>query len=177
MDAQGNAIFSEVILFLDRNEQQNREFVRIQTSGGASMTVTPGHLVLVWKPLEQTTKYIFADRVEEGDFLLVHADGVLAPRKVTAITAEIHKGFYAPLTYDGTIVVNNITASCYALVESHTAAHASFMPFRAANSIKHWLGGASVTPTASQQNGIHWYAKALNAVKEYCVPTDWLYKT
>lgn len=177
MDAQGNAVFSEVMLFLDRNENETREFVRIETSGGASMTVTPGHLVLVWRPSEQTTKYIFADRVEEGDYVLVHVDGVLAPRKVIAITAELHKGFYAPLTYEGTIIVNNITASCYALVESHTAAHASFMPLRAANTVQHWLGGASAAPTASRQNGIHWYAKVLNSVKDYCVPTDWLYKT
>lgn len=177
MDTRGNAVFSEVILFLDRNENQTREFVKIETSDGATMTVTPAHLVLVWKPQEQTTKYIFAERLEEGDFVLVHINGVLEPRKVITITAELHKGFYAPLTYEGTIIVNSITASCYALVESHSTAHAGFMPLRAMYSLRSWFGGQTVAPSVSRQNGIHWYAKVLNTIKDYCVPTDWLYQT
>lgn len=179
MDAHGNAIFSEVIIFLDREENKKREFVKIETNDGASLTVTPSHLVLVWRPFKKQTKYTFADRVEEGDYVLVHVDdGTLAPRKVVRITVEMHAGFYAPLTYEGTIIVNNITASCYALVESHTAAHASFMPIRAMYRMGGWLSnGPAKTPIASHQNGLHWYAKALNTFKDYCVPTDWLYKT
>lgn len=179
MDAQGNAIYSEVITFLDRDETKKREFVRIETNDGASLTVTPAHLVLVWKQQQQQTKYVFADRVEEGDHVLVYvADGTLAPRKVVRITAELHQGFYAPLTYEGTIVVNNVTASCYALVESHAAAHASFMPIRAMHRVGEWFGsGHAQQPIATHQNGLHWYAKALNTVKDYCVPTDWVYKT
>lgn len=176
MDAHGNPKFSEVILFLDRNENNTREFVKLETSDGSTLTVTPAHLVLVWRPLQQITKYIFAERVEEGDYVLVHIDGILTPRKVITITTELHKGFYAPLTYEGTIVVNSITASCYAMVESHTAAHASFMPLRAMYALSEWFGRPEV-PTVSHQYGLHWYAKALNSVKDYCVPADWLYKT
>lgn len=180
MDGNGNAVFSEVITFLDRDEKKKREFVRIETNDGAALTVTPAHLVLVWKQQQQQTKYIFADRIEEGDHVLVHtADSdALVPRKVIRITTELHTGFYAPLTYEGTIVVNNITASCYALVESHAAAHASFMPIRAMHRMGDWFGTPrTAQPIVTHQNGLHWYAKALNVVKDYCVPTDWLYKT
>lgn len=176
MDAHGNPTFSEVILFLDRNENNTREFVKIETSDGSALIVTPAHLVLVWKPAEQQTKYIFAEHVEEGDYVLVHIDGILTPRKVMTISVELHKGFYAPLTYAGTIVVNSITASCYAMIDSHTTAHAGFAPLRAMYTLKEWFGRPEV-PTVSHQNGLHWYAKALNSVKNYCLPADWLYKT
>lgn len=175
MDANGNTIFSEVLLFLDRNESQTREFVKIETDGGAAMTVTPAHLVLVWKSEKQQTKFTFAERVEEGDYVLVNINNNLEPRKVISIKSELHKGVFAPLTTEGTIIVDSITASCYALVDTHSLAHWGFMPIRVLNTIRHWFGDPQ--PTESRQIGVYWYAKVLTTIKRYLLPSDWLYQT
>lgn len=183
MDSNGNTIFSEVLLFLDRNIEQTREFVRIEIDGGAALTVTAKHLVLVWHMDKQSTDYRFAEHVEEGDFVLVNRNETLEPRKVIKISNELNKGVYAPLTYEGTIIVNSVTASCYALVEKHNLAHMSFMPMRVLHSIQHLFGvGESVSneivaKSVTQPNGIHWYAKALSNIKDNYLPSSWFLQT
>lgn len=177
MDPDGNAVYSEVIMFMDRDAKQSREFVRLDTDGGASLTATPGHLLLVWKYAEKVQRYMFAEKVEEGDFLLVNVNGTLVPRKVVRVAAELHKGVYAPLTREGTIVVNEVTASCYAMVDSQRIAHYSFMPARWVNSVTSWFKSEETERETSRQTGIHWYAKALYSIKDYFLPADWIYQT
>lgn len=181
MDGNGNTIFSEVYMFLDRNEDQQREFVRIETEDGASITATPSHLIYTWHTAGQHTtgddnaiKFKFAELVEVGDYLLISKNGTLHPRRVQKITYELHRGVYAPLTYEGTIIVNSVTASCYALVEKHSLAHASFMPMRTLYSIEEWLG---VSNDIEKPRGIHWYANALNKFKDIFLPSKWFYQT
>ena len=36
----------------------------------------------------------------------------------------------APLTEQGTIIVNNVHTSCYAIVKSHTVGHIALAPYR-----------------------------------------------
>ncbi|CAF5079504.1 unnamed protein product, partial [Rotaria sp. Silwood1] len=40
------------------------------------------------------------------------------------------KGYYAPLTMKGTLLVNNVLASCYANVNNHHLAQYYMAPFR-----------------------------------------------
>ena len=56
----------------------------------------------------------FADLVEEGDLLEVILDGKVHWERVVSIDFETRKGTYAPLTTAGTILVDNVLASCYA---------------------------------------------------------------
>ncbi|KAJ6637364.1 Protein hedgehog, partial [Pseudolycoriella hygida] len=177
MDKYGHAVYSEVLMFLDRNEHETREFVKIETDGGAVISVTPAHLLMVWKTTLKQTKFIFAEQVEEDDFVLVNVNGTLEPRRVTKVSSELSKGVYAPLTEEGTIVVNSITASCYALVDSQSIAHWSFMPVRAYNLVKNYFADESSSKTSSIQSGVHWYAKTLYAIKDYLLPSDWIYQT
>jgi hypothetical protein len=50
--------------------------------------------------------------------------------KVTNIIIEIKKGYYAPLTMEGTLLINNILTSCFALVKDHHLAQYYMFPFR-----------------------------------------------
>lgn len=178
VNSNGETIYSEVILFLDREVNQTREFVQIRTDGGATLRVTPAHLVPVWKPHQHETKYLFADEVEENDFLLVNVNNNLEPQRVTEVRAVLSKGFIAPLTRDGTVVVNSIAASCYALVNSQSLAHISFMPYRTMKTIKNWFSNdvnKNVISKSKTENGIHWYAKALYDIKDYLLPNKYLY--
>lgn len=56
----------------------------------------------------------FADLVEEGDLLEVVLDGKVHWERVVAIEHERRKGIFSPLTAAGTILVDNVLASCYA---------------------------------------------------------------
>lgn len=175
MDAKGNVIFSEVLTFLDRNINQTREFVQLDTDDGQRLTVTPAHLVISWLPLSNTVKYMFADKIQEGDYLLVSVNSNLIPKKVVRVAVTLSEGVFAPLTAAGTIIVNQVVASCYAVVNSQDVAHWSFMPFRLAKSLSNWFTSNKIlSPT--HQNGIHWYAKALYSVKDVFLPEYWLHK-
>lgn len=173
MTATGNAVFSEVIMFLDRNDAQVRDFVRITTDGGAVLSVTPAHLIMVWNPDKELSKFIFAAEIEEGDYVLVNMNSTLVPRKVRHIATIRSRGVYAPLTREGTIVVDSVVASCYALVNSQSLAHWGFVPFRIVNYIKDWFSDNSLEE--SRQSGVHWYANALYKMKDYVLPSDWIY--
>uniref|UniRef100_A0A336MI45 Protein hedgehog n=1 Tax=Culicoides sonorensis TaxID=179676 RepID=A0A336MI45_CULSO len=191
VDAKGNIILSEVLTFLDRDVNQTREFVRLETSDSQSITVTPSHLVMVWLPKLHQIRYVFADKVEEGDYLLVNVNNNLEPRKVRRVSAVLSQGVYAPLTSEGTLIVDSIAASCYAVVDSQKVAHWSFAPYRVVNQVWRWLvpsssstlsksqketSSTSISRTREQQNGINWYAKALYTIKDIILPTDWIYK-
>jgi hedgehog len=172
VNSKGETVFSEVVMFLDRDVNQTREFVQIKTAGGAVLRVTPAHLLPVWKP-QLETKYHFADEVEENDFLLVNVNNNLEPQRVTEVRAVLAKGFIAPLTREGTVIVDSVAASCYALVNSQSLAHLSFLPFRTIKTLSNWFGGSKTVE--SKQLGIHSYAKALYKVKDYVLPNEYVY--
>lgn len=192
MDTAGRPVYSEVLMFMDRDTNQERQFVRIDTEGEAHITVTPGHLLYVWKRATAETAYMYADRVEEGDHLLVAngADGQLEPRVVQRIGVERHRGVFAPLTREGTIVVDGVAASCYAMVDSQRIAHWSFGPVRAWRTVQRWLDfsrgrkemeerSAKATVAEGvqeQQTGMHWYARALFSIKDLFLPSSWIYQ-
>lgn len=183
MDSNGQLKYSEVYMFLDRDEKQKREFIRIETDGGHSITATPSHLIYTWQTsaahatdttTTDTANFRFAELIEIGDFVLVNVNGTLEPRRVQTIHTELHRGVYAPLTYDGTIVVNSIAASCYALVEKHSMGHWSFMPMRSFHRIEKLLGITNDID-AQMPRGIHWYASTLNTFKDTILPSKWFY--
>lgn len=176
MTSTGETKFSEVILFMDRNSTKTEEFVRIETDGGATLTVTPAHLILVWNPTKKLLDYVFADKVQLDDFVLVDINGSLEPRRVKNLSVALSKGIYAPLTTEGTIVVNSVAASCYALINSQSIAHWSLLPMRIASSISHWFSNdISSGSRNSIEQGVHWYAESLYKIKDFFVPKDLLY--
>lgn len=175
IDSSGNTVYSEVLMFLDRNTNQTREFVKIKTDGGAIITVTPAHLLMVWLPTKQITNYFFADKIVEGHYLLVNINGTLVPQRIIHITAVLSRGIFAPLTSEGTVIVDSIAASCYALVDNQSLIHWSFMPYRFINKIVNWLS-QNYQPAIPRKNGIHWYAEFLYSIKDYVLPPSMQYR-
>ncbi|KAL7731239.1 hypothetical protein ACLKA6_014426 [Drosophila palustris] len=192
MNENGQAVYSEVILFMDRNLEQMQTFVQLHTDNGAVLTVTPAHLITVWQPEQQKLKYVFADRVEELNYVLVMHQGELRPQRVLRVSSVQRRGVVAPLTREGTIVVNSVAASCYAVISSQSLAHWGLAPMRLWYTLQGWMPGKNqlrsscsktTTPkdnnnnnsnnTPQVQNGIHWYAKALYKVKDYVLPQSW----
>ncbi|KAJ9573746.1 hypothetical protein L9F63_008870 [Diploptera punctata] len=59
----GELKYSEIILFLDRDAGQKREFLKVSTQSGRQLTVTPSHLLLR-AAQRQEPEAVFADRVK-----------------------------------------------------------------------------------------------------------------
>lgn len=171
--------FSDVIMFLDYDPWQRREFLKFELANGRTITVTPVHLLVL-----QDLTSVFASTVQIGDQLLVRGhDDKLIASAVVDVKLILETGVYAPLTAAGTVVVDDVLASCYALVDSQQIAHWSFMPMRVAANVNRgfrrlWnllsrpIAGWSVETPRNRPitTGVHWYAKFLYTVGEYVIP-------
>lgn len=172
--------FSEVIMFLDYDPSQRREFLKIRLANGRTITLTPVHLLVL-----QDHSTVFASTVKIGDKLLVcDRDDVLVASAVVDVELILETGVYAPLTAAGTVVVDDVVASCYALVDTQWIAHWSFAPVRMVvnvesgfrrvwNLLSRPIAGWSAVAAAPRRRptlGVHWYAKFLNAIGEYVIP-------
>ncbi|XP_069681822.1 sonic hedgehog protein [Periplaneta americana] len=172
----GRLTYSEVLLFLDRDPLQRREFLRLRTAGGRSLTVTPSHLLLVQDAGRRPPQAVFAARVRLGDLVLVPAgDGAPQTDTVVAIEEVLMQGVFAPLTREGTIVADGVVASCYAVVDSQWLAHLTYAPFRLMASVRNLVGGND-TVSYDAPVGVHWYAKALYALAQFVLPGALLYR-
>lgn len=156
----------QVLTFIDRDPNATRHFIEVTAENGVAITTTPSHLLLLasadgWREL-------FAANVQEGDVLLTRGYGsVMRPSKVVKSRVVSKRGVYAPLTRTGTIIVDDALASCYALVSSHSLAHAAMAPLR-------WLSSWSSSDEKSR--GVHWYANALYNFGDYVLPSSYKYR-
>ncbi|XP_045446792.1 tiggy-winkle hedgehog protein [Melitaea cinxia] len=165
-DDDGKMVYSEVLTFIDRDPNATRHFIEVTAENGVAITTTPSHLLLLasadgWREL-------FAANVQEGDVLLTRGYGsVMRPSKVVKSRVVSKRGVYAPLTRTGTIIVDDALASCYALVSSHSLAHAAMAPLR-------WL--SSWSSSNEKSRGVHWYANALYNFGDYILPSSYKYR-
>lgn len=134
LSATGKVVYSQVLLFLHQDRGSWSTFLSLETEDGNRLAVTPHHLVFLAAHCRSDSsdyRAQFASRAQMGDCVLVHtADGRVRPSRITSVTAEDSAGVYAPLTEAGTLFVEGVLASSYALVEDHQLAHWAFGPVR-----------------------------------------------
>ncbi|XP_018577891.1 protein hedgehog-like [Anoplophora glabripennis] len=178
-------VFSEVILFLDYDPLQKRKFLTIFLASGRTFTVTSNHLLLVGNL--KYTRTVYAEKVKIGDSLLVSkSNGTIFEDNVLEIKTVMKTGVYAPLTQVGTIVVNDMIASCYATIDSQYLAHWAFLPLRLVWNIKQnlyslwypvkkpsviWSRVSPLVTLNKPSIGVHWYAKILYTTASYFLPS------
>merc|ERR1719220_976843 len=80
--------------------------------------------------MEGTMTTTFASSIEKGDFLEVIVDGKVVWERVVDIDHETKRGIYTPLTVAGTILVDNVLASCYADFLFQSVADLAFLPVK-----------------------------------------------
>ncbi|XP_076678188.1 hedgehog signaling protein [Andrena cerasifolii] len=190
LDSRGEVVYSEVIAFLDRSLKERRQFVQLTTESGRVLTLTPAHLV----PVEGTSS-TFAGRVQPGDKILVRdpadeneVEHRLRWDKVVGTRLVLEEGIYAPLTTEGTLLVDDVVASCYAFIDDQQMAHLAFLPYRLWSNLKSLFSrspGVEDTrqldvrqeeAASSVKDGILWYASFLYWVSSYVTPTSMLYQ-
>lgn len=178
-------IFSEVILFLDYDPFQRREFLFFFLASGRTFTVTSNHLLLAGSLKYMQT--VYAKELKIGDNLLFgNSNNTIVEDNVLDIRTVLKTGVYAPLTQAGTLVVNDMIASCYATIDSQHLAHWAFLPLRILWNIrkslyKLWsiikkpsISWSSVSPLVTNNKpsiGVHWYAKILYTTASYFLPS------
>lgn len=208
LDSYGNVVYSEVIAFLDRSPFERRQFIRLTTESGRVLTLTPAHLV----PVEGRAS-VFAAKVQPGDRILVSADATSATENqledqaknedlrwdiVVQAKLVLEEGVFAPLTTEGTLLVNDVVASCYAVVDSQSVAHYAFLPMRIWHSMVSLFvqrpteaprypevrqraeveipsNQTTTSTTNPMQDGVHWYASFLYSLSSYVLPSKMLY--
>jgi hypothetical protein len=156
LDDTGRVVYSDVILMLDKQESDELAYYVLRTDNGHSLTLSADHLVFISKFSNSTMSAKQARYVSTGEYLYewhINSQKFL-PRQIQTITIETKMGAYAPLTLEGTIVIDGHLASSYPLSENHDEAHAVFAPWRWAYRFRTWLWGNE--PYVPDQQGVHW---------------------
>ncbi|XP_034064304.1 sonic hedgehog protein A [Gymnodraco acuticeps] len=162
-DAHGNPIYTDFIMFIDQDSTTRRLFYVIETESGEKITLTAAHLLFVGQNNTDNTdemSAVFASQVQTGQTVFVFdaERRRLEPVCVKRIFTHEYEGSFAPVTVQGTVVVDQVLASCYAVIQDHDLAHWALAPVR----FFYWVNSLLYQrPTSAQTDGVHWYSKIL----------------
>ncbi|XP_060930777.1 desert hedgehog protein [Limanda limanda] len=152
----GQVMFSPIILFLHRDQESCSTFLSLETEDGHRLALTAHHLVFLAHHCRLDSREYqarFANRAKTGDCVLVHtAEGLLRPSRIISVSVEESMGVYAPLTEAGTLFVDGVLASNYALLEHHRLAHWAFGPLRLLSSFNQLLRGETTKEQLTTQS-------------------------
>lgn len=196
LNSKGNLEYSEVMIFMHRSPQLKSKFLRLTMTSGINITITPSHLILRWQKPNTTLLHeavpVYAQNIQIKDQLLIHGhtkEKQLYVDTVIKIETVYETGVYAPLTVTGTIIVNDVVASCYAVMNSQRLAHLSFAPIRIYNRLGASLKNiyvlviksfvtvsqnSTVTSRYIPPSGVHWYCKFLQGISYIFLPNSWM---
>lgn len=156
LSGTGQVVYSQVLSFLHRDRESCSTFLSLETEGGHRLALTPHHLVFLaprCRPDSSEYRAQFASRAQTGDCVLIHAaGGQLRPSRIVSVSFLESVGVYAPLTEAGTLFVDGVLASSYALVEDHRLAHWAFGPLRLLSSFNQLLWGTSAEEQEHNDN-------------------------
>ena len=154
--------YQPIYAFAHRDTDTVLDFLRIHTQSARALEITKDHLVFV----AGQSSPVRAETIQPGDKLVLGSKQEEA--MVTKIDTVKRQGLYAPLTADGTLVVDGIATSCYvsllttaqthqeatttelSWISQHQLAHMMLSPIRMA-----CLGiSSSLCDANNQQNGL-----------------------
>ena len=136
-------------------------FKQLTTITGRHLSLTSSHLL----PTD-TRGYVMAKNIHPGmNIFVMNEEGVLVTETVANVSDVMKQGYMAPLTAEGTLIVNNVAASCYATIDSHYVAHAAVAPMR------WWYGLFGLAKESNDMIGVHWFARMLYEMTSFLIPS------
>ena len=121
--------FSKFIEYLHYEPKEQVEYVKLRTESNVELEISEYHLIQ--RVSGQSYEYVFAKDLQLNDQIFVSAqDGGIQTSKIAQLETLVKVGAFAPLTEDGTLLANDVLASCFAHVISHELAQWFFLPIR-----------------------------------------------
>ena len=137
-------------------------FKQITTVTGQQLSLTSSHLLPT-----PSNDYIMAKHIQNGmNIYIMNDEGTLVSDTVSNVTDIIKQGYMAPLTEEGTLIVNNIAASCYATINSHHVAHTVLAPMRWWYRLFGMKGDGE-----EKMEGVHWFPQMVYDMTASVLPS------
>jgi len=128
---EGEVMFSPVVTFLDQMPDYKGHYYTITTASNAQVTLSEAHVVFKTSLLPNSTNCSdHASRVRPGDFILIHTRRGRYPDIVTSVSIAERQGAFAPVTQEGTMIVDDVWVSCYADIADHALADSLMTPLK-----------------------------------------------
>ena len=156
-------MYSPIIAFLHRDLDELASYKRIRTKN-AKIELSARHLIH-----RRDDGFVWAEKLAKGDEILVlsskHANKS-SWEEITEITEVNKQGLLAPLTEQGTIIVDNVYASCYAVVKYHSVGHIALAPYRWYHRVFGRNSDSFTTPILTYANVLLHFFKNLPIAKD-----------
>jgi len=110
---QKRAVFSPLKFWIHADPSVKAEYIEITTASGRQLSISDNHVI--YRPIDcelDRLEAVFASKIAPGQCLYVQGGSQV--EKVATVTSVRKVGIYAPITEEGSIIVNGIAASCYA---------------------------------------------------------------
>ena len=99
--------------WLHRDANAVANFLKINTNN-SSIVLTRDHLIFRTSVADGSLESVFADQIEEGNKLRSWKGSKVTEEAVVDVEQVREKSIWAPLTMEGTLLVDGLLASCYA---------------------------------------------------------------
>jgi len=116
----GQLEYSSVRYWLHSQPTLSAKFLTLRTESGHRLAITSEHLIYETDCRGNGGQAIYAKNVQVGHCLYVNQDGKLIESPVVEKGQEKMSGVYSPITTTGSIVVNDVLASCYNYYENES---------------------------------------------------------
>ena len=140
-------------------------FTKIIHDNG-DITLTDYHLIYAGLSKDaKDSAAIFAKDLTEQHYVFQLSNATLTSYKIRRVLKVTKRGYYAPLTLSGNIIVNGVVSSCYASVRNQWLGHIAMFPVRLFHKLHVGLCTYKYLVFLEDMflsaDGIHWYAKLL----------------
>ena len=124
-------IFERIYDVIHHEKKKYYPFIQLivlndQLNSTHAIEISSKHLIFKYGK----TEAVFASEIQIGDYLQLVIQSNIFPGKVIQVNEILSQGFSAPLTYSGTIIVNDLVCSNYAEARNHHLAHLVMQPYR-----------------------------------------------
>jgi len=116
----GQLGYSSVRYWLHAQPDLSMKFLTLSTESGHRLSLTGEHLIYETDCRGNDGHAIYARNVRVGRCLFVNDEGELKETRVVEKGQTKMNGIYSPITETGSIVVNDVLASCYNYYENES---------------------------------------------------------